>query len=132
MHACGLSRFTRVQLFDAMDCSLPGSFVHGISQARIQELFAVPSSRGSSSPRDRIMYLMPPSLAGRFFTTSATWESVWRNNLVSIREEREEGLLYQILAILQNHSNENSGDFSGGPVTGTPCFQCRGLGFDPW
>ena len=75
MHACVLSHFTRVQLFDAMDCSLPGSFVHGISQARILELFAVPSSRGSSSPRDRIMYLMSPSLAGRFFTTSATWEA---------------------------------------------------------
>ena len=23
-------------------------------------------------------------------------------------------------------------DFSGGPVIKTPCFQCRGPGFDPW
>ena len=23
-------------------------------------------------------------------------------------------------------------DFFGGPVTKTPCFQCKGLGFDPW
>ena len=32
-----------------MDCSLPGSFVHGIFQARILEWVA----RGSSRPRDR-------------------------------------------------------------------------------
>ena len=31
-----------------MDCSLPGSSVHGIFQARILEWVAIPSSRGSS------------------------------------------------------------------------------------
>ena len=36
-----------------MDCGPLGSSVHGISQARILEWIAVPSSRGSSSPRDR-------------------------------------------------------------------------------
>ena len=40
-------------LCDPMDCSLPGSSVHGIFQARILEWVAVPSSRGSSQPRDR-------------------------------------------------------------------------------
>ena len=40
-------------LYDPMDCSLPGSSVHGISQARIQEWVVVPSSRGSSPPRDQ-------------------------------------------------------------------------------
>ena len=39
-------------LCDPMDCSLPGSFVHGILQARILEWIAVPFSRGSSRPRD--------------------------------------------------------------------------------
>ena len=33
-----------------MDCSPPGSYVHGISQARILEWGAVPFSRGSSPP----------------------------------------------------------------------------------
>ena len=33
---------------DPMDCSLPGSSVHGISQARILERIAIPFSRGSS------------------------------------------------------------------------------------
>ena len=36
-----------------MDCSLPGSSVHGILQARILEWVAMPTSRGSSQPRDR-------------------------------------------------------------------------------
>ena len=36
-----------------MDCSLPGSSVHGILQAKILEWVAVSFSRGSSWPRDR-------------------------------------------------------------------------------
>ena len=40
-------------LCDPVDCSPPGSSVHGILQARILEWVAMPSSRGSSQPRDR-------------------------------------------------------------------------------
>ena len=40
-------------LCDHMDCSLPGSGVCGILQARILEWVAISSSRGSSRPRDR-------------------------------------------------------------------------------
>ena len=36
-----------------MDCRLPGSSVHGISQARILEWVAIPFSRASSRPRER-------------------------------------------------------------------------------
>ena len=36
-----------------MDCSLSGSSVHGTLKARILELVARPSSRGSFQPRDR-------------------------------------------------------------------------------
>ena len=35
-------------LCDPMDCSLPGSSVHGILQARILERVAIPFFRGSS------------------------------------------------------------------------------------
>ena len=35
-------------LCDPMDCSLPGSSVHGILQARILEWVAIPFSRGPS------------------------------------------------------------------------------------
>ena len=41
-----------LQLCDPVDCSLPGSSVHGILQARILDWVAMPSSRGSSCPRD--------------------------------------------------------------------------------
>ena len=40
-------------LCDPMDCSLPGSSVHGISQVRILEWVTISSSRGSSQPRDQ-------------------------------------------------------------------------------
>ena len=39
-------------LCDPMDCSPPGSFVHGIFLARTLESVAISSSRGSSWPRD--------------------------------------------------------------------------------
>ena len=39
-------------LWDSMDCSLPGSSVHGIFQARVLEWVAIPFSRGSFRPRD--------------------------------------------------------------------------------
>ena len=39
-------------LCSPMDCSPPGSSVHGILKARILEWVAMPSSRGSSQPRD--------------------------------------------------------------------------------
>ena len=40
-------------LCDPVDCSPPGSSVHGILQARVPERVAMPSSRGSSWPRDQ-------------------------------------------------------------------------------
>ena len=43
MHAKSLQ--SCLTLRDNMDCSLPGSSVHGILQARILECAAVPSSR---------------------------------------------------------------------------------------
>ena len=59
-------------LCDPMDCSPPGSSVHGILQARILEWVAIPFSRGSSWPRDQT----PVSyIAGRFFTIWATREA---------------------------------------------------------
>ena len=42
-----------LSLCNPKDCSPPGSSVHGILQAKILEWVAIPSSRGSSWPRDR-------------------------------------------------------------------------------
>ena len=49
-----------------LDCSPPGSSVHGISQARILEWVTVPFSRGSF--RLRGLNHASPALAGGFFT----------------------------------------------------------------
>ena len=40
-------------LCNSMDCSLPGSSVHGILQARILEWVVISYSRGSSQPKDQ-------------------------------------------------------------------------------
>ena len=48
-----------------MNCSLPGSSVHGILQARILEWVATSSSRRSSQPKDQTH---ASRIAGRFFT----------------------------------------------------------------
>ena len=54
---CVLSCFSRVPLFATpMDCSPPGSSVHGILQEGILERVAMPSSRGSSRPRDQTRF----------------------------------------------------------------------------
>ena len=49
---CSVSQ-SCLTLCNPMDCSPPGSSVHGILQARILEWVAMPSSRRSSQPRDR-------------------------------------------------------------------------------
>ena len=50
-----------------MNCSLPGSSVHGSLQARILEWVATPSSGGSSQPRDQTPDSCVFCLTGRFF-----------------------------------------------------------------
>ena len=48
---CCLVTVLCLTLYDPMDCSPTGPSVHGISQARILEWVAIPSSRESSQPR---------------------------------------------------------------------------------
>ena len=59
-------------LCNPMDCSLQGSSVHGISQARMLEWVAISFSKGSSWPRD---WTQVSYIAGRFFTIWATREA---------------------------------------------------------
>ena len=61
-------------LCDPMNCSLSGSSVHGILQARILDWVPCPPleifpTQGSNP------ILMSFALASRFFTTSTTWEA---------------------------------------------------------
>ena len=59
-------------LCDPMDCSPPGSSVHGILKARILERVAISFSRGSSQPRDQTQVFR---IAGRHFNLWATREA---------------------------------------------------------
>ena len=62
-----------VQLCDPMDCSLPGSSVHGILQAKILKWVVISFSRGSFQLRDRTQV---SGIAVRLFTIWATRESL--------------------------------------------------------
>ena len=56
-------------LCNPMDCSPPGSSVHGILQARILEWVAISFSWGSEQFRDRTHISCVSCVAGEFFTT---------------------------------------------------------------
>ena len=65
---------SRVWLFATLwtVCSLPGSSVHGIFQARVLEWVAISFSRGSPSPRDRTPVFR---IVERSFTV---WAKLWQ------------------------------------------------------
>ena len=67
-------------LSEPLDCSLPGSSVHGSFQARVLEWDAMqwlPFPPLGDLPNLRIKPKSPvsPTLAGRFLTTSTAWET---------------------------------------------------------
>ena len=62
-----------LQSYYPMDCSPPGSSIHGILQARILEWVTMPSSKGSSQPRDQTCV---SCIAGGFFTHWAISEAL--------------------------------------------------------
>ena len=87
-------------LCDPMDCSLPGSSVHGIFQARVLEWVAISFSRGSSQLRDRTGprdQTQVSRTAGRCFTIWATreadhkesWVPNWCFQTVVLEKTRE-------------------------------------------
>ena len=76
VHTCKVKMLVTqscVTLCDPMGCSLLGSSVHGILQARILEWVAISFSRGSSWPRTQTRV---SCIAGRFFTIWTTREAV--------------------------------------------------------
>ena len=77
-HACSVMSDS----LNPMDCSPPGSSVHGIFQARILEWVAIPFSRGSSQPKD---WTWVSHIVGRFFAIWATREASlgWQFHIIS-------------------------------------------------
>ena len=93
-------------LCNPTDCSLPGSSVHRILQARILEWVAISSSRGSSRPRDQTHISVSPALAGGFFTTHATWKAL---SPLLISESSEPAPLSPFSSLLISESSEPGG-----------------------
>ena len=77
---CVLVTHLRPALCSPMDCSSPGSSIHGITQARILEWVATPFSRGSSQPRGQTQVFalgansLPSEPPGK-----PTWHSLFLN-----------------------------------------------------
>ena len=69
----------KTTLCSPMDCSLSGSSVHGIFQARVLEWIAISFPRGSSRPRNRTRV---SCIAGRRFTVWATREAPKTNMMI--------------------------------------------------
>ena len=84
---CSLSEILHAQslscdwLCEPMDCSPPGSSVHGISHAGILEWLVISSCRGSSQPRDQTFI---SCIAGRFFSAEPHCE-ISLNRLSSVQ-----------------------------------------------
>ena len=77
---------------DPMDCSPPGSSVHGISQARILQCVAVSYSRGIFLNQGSYSHsLESPALAGRFL--------YYQHHLGSPMEENRKYILFYLLGI---------------------------------
>ena len=88
-------------LCDPMDCSLPGSSVHGIFQAVVPEWIAISFSRGSSRPRDRTRV---SHIVDRRFTVWATREVSTAESCANHhqpQEEEEEEVLVLVLILTE-------------------------------
>ena len=81
---------------DLVDCSPPGSSVHGILQARILEWVTIPFSKGSSQPRDQthiscIEYSLPSEPPGKPPLAIKTVVVKWSVAFQVVQNRRELG-----------------------------------------
>ena len=67
---------------DPIDCSPPGSSVHGISRQEYWSGLPFPFPGDLLNPRIEPVSLMSPALSGEFFITHGTWEvqPKWEGN----------------------------------------------------
>ena len=98
-------------LSDPMDCSLPGSSVHGIFQAIILEWIAISFSKESSRPRDRTRV---SHIVDRRFT------------ICDLSQKANPGLLHcrQTLYDLSHEGSPSSREGNGKPLQYT-CLENR-------
>ena len=95
-------------LYGPMNCSPPGSSVHGILQARILEWVAIPFSRQSSWPRE---HTWVSCIAGGFFTFWTTREVQYillvriksQERITQKHEYKETGIIGDHLRVFLPH-----------------------------
>ena len=93
-------------LCDPMDCSLSGSSVHGILQAKILEWVAISFSRKSSQPRDRTWV---SCIAGRFFVWAAVYSVVYSKQICFgtqvLLKQPTQALIFKSVFLTLKHLN---------------------------
>ena len=97
-------------LCNLKDCGPPGSSIHGVLQATVLlECAAISFSRGSSWPRHRTcLSLLPPALAGKFFTThSPVYPPDWLALALGATRAPPQGLGSQLPVYVLKGSIEN-------------------------
>ena len=90
---------------DPRDCSLPGSSVHGVSQAGILEWVAIFFSRGFSWPRD---WTHVSCLAGGFFTTESSGKLSFFFIMLIKTFSQIKIFIYKSLCTLESHMRSGS------------------------
>ena len=98
-------------LWDPMGCSLSGSSIHGILQARVLEWIAISFSRRSSRPRNRTWVFC---IAGRRFTIWATRKANWliilsfMHSIIKVKYHSQIARLPGVSLFLHKSDKQNS------------------------
>ena len=89
-------------LCNPMDCSPPGSSVHGILQARILEWVAMSFSRGSSWPRDQTQV---SCTAGRFFISEPPGKPMGDSQI--LQTDKRGAVWSRLLALWESDTSQS-------------------------
>ena len=76
LHCCAKLLQSCPPLCDPMDCSLPGSSVHGVSLSKNTAVSCHALLQGIFPTWGSNLYILSHALAGWFFTSNATWEAL--------------------------------------------------------
>ena len=104
-------------LCDPMDCSPPGSSVHGILQARILEWVATPSSRTSSQARGQthnsyVSYICKWVLHYCAISKTCIWKRIWlklhQTTFLKFGKDRNTLLAKEVKEIVKKHTRVHS------------------------
>ena len=112
-------------LCNPMDCSPPGFSVHGILQAEYWSGLPFPSPGDLPNPGVKPESLMSPALAGRFFTTSTTWDRHFGAQIPALPDQVGESRQVT-LSLVPSVSSSISGEKP------TRLQGCCGAGMQQW